>query len=86
MGTPKLCATNFVTTHVLRVDTQVESLNNSLKAFWELESLGIQPDEKSHCDFTFDVPKFKNGKYEVSLPWTQFHPLLPDNYALSKRR
>ena len=82
----KLCATNLVTTHVLRVDTQMESLDNSLKAFWELESLGIQPDEKNLCDSPFRVPKFNNGRYEVSLPWKEFHPLLPDNYTLSQRR
>ena len=86
MGTMKLRTTNLVTTLVLRADMQVESLDNNLKAFWELESLGIQPDEKNLCDSTLGMPKFKNGRYEVSLPWKQFHLLLPDNYALSQRR
>ena len=60
VGTPNLCTTNLVTTQVLRVDTQVEFLDKSLKAFWELESLGIQPDEKSLCDCTISMLKFKN--------------------------
>ena len=86
VGTMKLCTTNLVTTNVLRADTQVESLNNRLKAFSELEFLGIQPDEKTPCDSTLGMPKFKNNRYDVSLPWKQFHSLLLDNYALIKRR
>jgi len=25
----------------------------------------------------------KNGRYEVSLPWREYHDDLPDNYSLS---
>lgn len=28
----------------------------------------------------------KNGRYEVSLPWKENHPALPDNYSLSYSR
>ena len=28
----------------------------------------------------------KNGRYEVSLPWREYHDDLPDNYSLSRRR
>ena len=52
----KLCTTNLVTTYVLRVDTKVESLDSSFKEFGELESLGIQPDEKSLCYSTLVLP------------------------------
>ena len=86
VGSPELHTTNLVTTHVLRVDTEEDPLDNSLKAFWELESLGIQPDEKNVCEPSFSIPKLKNSRYEVSLPWKQFHPSLPDNYVLSQRR
>lgn len=86
VGNLKSRTTSLLTTHVLRVDTQVDALDSSLKAFWELESLGIQPDEKSPCESSLSVPILKNGRYEVSLPWKQFHPSLPDNYALSHRR
>ena len=43
---PKQCSTNLVTTHVLRVDTEPDSLNDQLESFWELEALGIQLNEK----------------------------------------
>lgn len=29
---------------------------------------------------------FKNGHYEVSLPWKNTHPYLPNNNELSKMR
>ena len=81
-----LFSTNLVTTHVLRVDTQSEPTDECLKAFWGLESLGIHPDEKDIYDDTISSIKLKEGRYEVSLPWKQIHPPLPDNYSLSQRR
>ena len=43
VDTPDPCSTNRVTTHILRVDagSYGTGLNEQLKAFWELESLGI---------------------------------------------
>ena len=79
---------NFTTTHVLRVDAQTEksmSLDEQLRSFWELESLGIQEEEKTlYDDFTTRV-SFRDGRYQVSLPWKEFHEPLPDNYSLCVR-
>lgn len=61
-------------------------MDDRLRAFWEIESLGIQPDEKTVYDNTISSIRFEGGRYEVSLPLKQFHPPLPDNYALSQRR
>ena len=83
---PNQCSTNLVTTHVLRVDVQPDPLSEQLRAFWELESLGIRPDEKSVHDGTSSSIKFREGRYKVSLPWKQFHQPLPDNYHLSHKR
>ena len=83
---PERCSANLVTTHVLRVDMQPDPLNDQLRAFWELESLGINPNEKGvHDDPCIDI-KFVEGRYQVSLPWKQFHQSLPDNYSLSQKR
>ena len=30
--------------------------------------------------------QFKSGRYEVSLPWRDVHPPLPDNYQLTQKR
>ena len=53
-------STNLMTnTHVLQVGMQsseTESLDERLRSFWELESLGIQKKEKTLCDdFTASV-------------------------------
>ena len=86
VGDLNQCSTNLVTTHVLRVDTQPDPLDDRLRAFWELKSLGIQPNEKPMCDDSSSNIKFREGRYEVSLPWKEFHQPLPDNYALSQQR
>ena len=52
-----LCQTtlvSLVTTHALAVDTYTpedseQELDNRLKAFWDLESIGISPDECDVC-------------------------------------
>ena len=64
------------TSHVMHISTTHLSdspphLSNLLKAFWDLESLGIKQEEPSvYCNFkkTF---MFKNGHYEVNLPLSQ---------------
>ena len=80
---------NIVTSHTLKIDAQVEltdRLDATLKKFWELESLGINSDESSVLENFDDEVSFQNGRYQVSLPWKQPHPILPDNYHLSKKR
>ena len=80
---------NLTTTHVLRTEAQsleCRSLDEQLKAFWELESLGIQEAEKTlYDDFAAHVT-FHDGRYQVLLPWKYFHEPLPDNYSLSVKR
>ena len=80
---------SLVTTHTLRVDTQqheISNLDDTLRSFWELESLGIkEPDRSVYTEFGENTC-FRDGRYEVSLPWKDPHPTLPDNYQLSFKR
>ena len=78
----------FVDTHILRVDTRSDQLetDEGLRQFWELESMGINPIEESvHARFTREI-KFRDGRYEVNLPWRESHPKLPENYELCVNR
>ncbi|MCG8624233.1 MAG: hypothetical protein MJE68_19840, partial [Proteobacteria bacterium] len=80
---------NLVTTHVLRVDTQQndsKSLDETLRSFWDLESLGIREPEKTMYDEFANTIAFRDGRYMVSFPWKEFHSPLPDNYQLSHNR
>ena len=83
------CSMNLGITHVLHAETrsaEPEPLDEQLRAFWELETLGIPDKERTlYDDFAVTV-KFENGRYEVPLPWKEFHDRLPDNYQLSVDR
>lgn len=57
-------------------------LEEQLRSFWELESLGIQEVEKTlYDDFVSNIT-FSQGHYQVTLPWKEFHDALPDHYQL----
>ena len=72
--------------HITHSSDSSNSLDKSLKAFWELESLGIKQDEPSvYEEFTKNI-EFKNGRYEVSLPWKPSQKKLPSNFTLAKKR
>ena len=80
--------TNLACTHVLKCAANSlmdgAGLDHEMKKFWELESLGIRPEETSvYEDFTNTITH-KDGRYEVRLPWKHSHPLLPDNYKASR--
>jgi len=83
------CSTNLVTTHVLRVDAQPDesdSLGEQLRAFWDLESLGVVSTEKTPYDDFLNTVTIQNGRYEVLLPWKEAHKPLPDNFQLSLKK
>ena len=62
-------------------------LEEQVSRFWELESIGIdQRKENSVYQQLEEEVEFKDGRYEVRLPWKQEHPLLPDNYSLCQKR
>ena len=82
-------STNLMTVHSSDVTTQspsISNLDNILHSFWELESLGISDlDHNVLTEFNKNI-EFKDGRYEVSLPWKESHPMLPSNYQLSLNR
>ena len=86
---PSQCAMNLSVTHVLHSGTVSEyphTLGDQLRAFWELEALGIRDEERTLYDDFTAVVKFENGRYKVPLPWREFHDPLPTNYQLSVNR
>ena len=78
-----------VSTHSLTVDTcptGSKELEESLRSFWELESMGVRETERTLYDEFSDGIVFRNGRYKVCLPWKESHRPLGDNYSLSLRR
>ena len=76
-------------THTLRVDglqQDMVTLDGRLKSFWELESFGVPDSDRSVYDMFQETVQFKNGRYEVALPWKDSHSILSDNFQLSLNR
>ena len=61
-------------------------LNETLKAFFELESIGIAENEKSVYNKFEDQIKFENNRYFVNLPFKEDHLLIEDNFNSSMNR
>ena len=89
-GSPNVIYTsNLATIHTLKcaseeVECKNDALVQELKKFWDLETLGIQP-QCVYEEFVESI-KCKDNYYEVNLPWKPDHAELPDNYDLSKKR
>lgn len=78
----------LASTHNLKVDAYPteSSLDDRLKQFWELESLGIMKDEVSVYEKFVQQIKFDGRRYEVKLTWKIHHQPLPDHFELCRKR
>ena len=65
--------------------------DSTLRSFWELESIGITCEDGSSgtsdilATFNESV-RFKDGRYEVSLPWKENAAKLVSNEAAARAR
>ena len=57
-----------------------------MSTFRDLETIGILNNELTVYDKFKSEVKQRHGRYEVSLPFREEHPPLPDNYESSKNR
>ena len=85
--TENLSLTNYTSTYALELESHLilyedssQDLETRLKRFWDLETLGIRDSEEHIYDKFVNNVSFKNGQYEVKLPWKEPHFPLPDNY------
>ena len=72
-----------------------DQLNETLQAFWNLESIGIKADDEpllNRTEETFlnnfkESLTIKDGRYEVSIPWKEDQVIsLKNNYVQAERR
>lgn len=77
---------NLAASHVLRMEVHEIELDEKLRTFWELESIGIKQEENSVLETVIETITFRNQRYEVGLPWKEARDSLPDNRSLSQRR
>ena len=74
------------TLHIGAPTPEMQSLDDTMKSFWELESFGIPSTDRSLYDELRDTIVFHDGRYEVQLPWKTPKRDLPNNYDLSLKR
>ena len=70
----------------MRVEVEVDEtrkLNERIGKFWDLDTVGVREQEKSVYDKFIEDVVFKEGRYEVRLPFREGHPLIADNYRFS---
>ena len=69
-----------------------KDLDNILCRFWEIEEEGtstqslMTADEKKAIQLVHDSMKYKDGQYEVGLPWRRDPECLSDNYNMAVKR
>ena len=78
----KQCLNNFL---IHSAEMKKDCVEDALHRFWSLESLGLK-DKEINEEKIIQKIEFKNGRYSVSLPWKDDHPLLCDNFSLSEKR
>lgn len=79
----------LASTHTLKIDAYPSTepaLEDCLKRFWDLESLGIAREEPSVYTKFVQRINFDGHRYEVCLPWKEDHPPLPDHFELCRKR
>ena len=81
--------TNFIKTFHVR---EIENLDHTLRRFWEIENEGtntksvMTADEKKPVKLVQDSFKYKDGRYEVGIPWKRDPKFLPDNHDMAVKR
>ena len=70
------------------LDPEDVSLKEELGRFWDYETLGIKGKEEEDEFYENYLKKvrFNGNHYEVSLPFRDEHPTIPDNYLLARNR
>lgn len=78
------------------VNTSNEELNNTLKRFWDLETVGIVTQTQEETEMT-PLEKiarkkveqsltYNSAQYEMAVPWKHEQPNLPNNREKAERR
>ena len=61
------------------------SIREQLSKFWDMESLGLIGNDSVYDEFKENVV-YNGEHYQLPLPFKEGHPLLPNNFLLSKQR
>ena len=95
-GPSELCASAMTASNLVSVNhvneeplTKIDSQDKLLLLlckFWQLESIGITPQEPDTLQMFRQTIQYDGHRYTARLPWREIHRALPDNYSLSQKR
>ena len=92
VGGSKLITKNSISCNSL-LNTTLESLNQNVKQFWQIDSYGTVPEsqlissnEKRSLELLEKTTKFVNGHFQVGLLWKNDFPILQNNRELAIQR
>ena len=85
---------HFTRTYRASHTTNEEPIDDLLKRFWVLDSMGIEeptsqtfaPDEKAALDQAKKTKKKIDGQYEIGIPWRRVEPSFDNNYEMALSR
>ena len=84
---------NHSWTHFTRSNKTAEDTSQILERFWEIDTTGLptekaryNEDETNILEMVKKSMQFKDGRYEVSMPWKSDPEKLPENYASAYKR
>ena len=91
-GGSKLITKNSISCNSF-LNTTLESLNQNVKQFWQIDFYGavpesqlIFPNEKRSLELLEKTTKFVNGHFQVGLLWKNDFPILQNNRELAIQR
>ena len=62
------------------------SLTEVLNKFWDYDTLGVKNREEEFYEDYLAKVKFNGSRYEVSIPFKEEHPTIPNNYLVAQKR
>jgi len=74
-----------VSTHSLKIAAEID-LDKKIERFWNLEAVGVLPNEKPILEEFKEEIKFVDNRYEIKLPFKDNVSTIANNYQVSKTR
>ena len=83
---------HYTQTYFCQTNGELEKIDFNLKKFGEVEGVPtikeklMKREEKVALDMVERSLSYKNGRYEVGIPWKEDPSQLPDNMAVARKR
>lgn len=79
---------HFIRTFHIKHD---DNLSDVLRNFWEVEEVKSQPaqiktEDKKAIDTVMNSLSYDSYKYQVSIPWKDKRPIMPNNFKMATKR